>query len=66
VERRGPAVRNSSGDMGGRGALIKAPTHLQDLRRGIYARGKAEPGGPGGVGGDVRLPLKALPLWQVA
>src|SRR5450755_3678629 len=30
--------------MGGRGALIKAPVDLQDLRRRLYARGKAGPG----------------------
>jgi hypothetical protein len=54
VERRGPAVRNSSDNMGGRGALIKAPIDLQDLRRGIYAGGKAGLGGTGGVDGDNR------------
>jgi hypothetical protein len=31
--------------------VIKAPIDLQDLSRGIYARGKAEPSEPGGVGG---------------
>src|SRR5215831_5525329 len=40
--------------MGGRGALIKAPTDLPDLRRGIYAGGKAGSGGTGGVGGAPR------------
>ncbi len=62
MERRGPAVRTSSDNMGGRGALRKAPNDLQDLRRGIYAERKAEPSGPGGVGGG-RVPMpKALPL----
>jgi hypothetical protein len=31
--------------------VIKAPIDLHDLSRGIYARGKAEPSEPGGVGG---------------
>jgi hypothetical protein len=60
VERRGPAVHKSSDNTGGRGALIKAPINLQDLRRGLYAKGKADPGGTGGVGGG-KSPLKALP-----
>src|SRR3954452_20610819 len=51
VERRGPAVRNSFTDQGGGGEMIKAPINPQDLGRGIYAKGKADPGGPGGVGG---------------
>jgi RNA-directed DNA polymerase len=29
--------------MGGRGEMIKAPIHLQDLRRRIYVKAKAEP-----------------------
>src|SRR3954452_6178507 len=51
VERRGPAVRNSFTDQGGGGEMIKAPINPQDLGRGIYTKGKADPGGPGGVGG---------------
>src|SRR3954447_22796292 len=51
VERRGPAVRNSFTDRGGGGEMIKAPVDPQDLGRGIYTKGKADPGGPGGVGG---------------
>jgi RNA-directed DNA polymerase len=44
VERRGPAVRKSFGNKGGRGEMIKAPMdHLHDLRRKIYAKAKAEP-----------------------
>jgi hypothetical protein len=42
VERRGPAVRNSSNNMGGRGEMIKAPIKLQDLRRKIYTKAKAD------------------------
>src|SRR5947208_15584684 len=43
AERRGPAVCNSFTDMGGRGEMIKAPVDLQDLRRRIYVKAKAEP-----------------------
>jgi len=42
VERRSPAVRISSNDMGGRGGMIKTPINLQDLRRKIYTKAKAE------------------------
>ncbi len=42
MEPRDPAVRHSSNNMGGRGEMIKAPMSLQDLRRGIYAKAKAE------------------------
>jgi RNA-directed DNA polymerase len=42
VERRGPAVRNSSANMGGRGGMIKTPIDLQDLRRKIYSKAKAD------------------------
>jgi len=44
VERRGPAVRYSSDNMGGRGELIKTPINLQDLRRKIYTKAKADAG----------------------
>jgi RNA-directed DNA polymerase len=43
VERGDPAVRNSFGNTGGRGGMIKTPIRLQDLRRRIYAKAKAEP-----------------------
>jgi RNA-directed DNA polymerase len=43
AERRGPAVCNSFTNTGGRGEMIKAPIDLQDLRRRIYAKAKAEP-----------------------
>jgi hypothetical protein len=36
AERSGPAVSDSSGNMGGKGDMIKAPDDLQDLRRKIY------------------------------
>jgi len=44
AERSGPAVSDSSGNMGGKGVMIKAPDDLQDLRPKIYAKAKAEPG----------------------
>jgi RNA-directed DNA polymerase len=43
VERRSPTVGNSSENKGGKGEMIKAPIKLQDLRRRIYAKAKAEP-----------------------
>ena len=43
VERRDPAVRNSSETRGGRGELTKAPSSLQDLQRRRYTKAKAEP-----------------------
>jgi len=43
VERRGPAVGNSSGNTGGKGGMTTTPVSLQDLRRKIYAKAKAEP-----------------------
>jgi len=43
AERSGPAVSDSSGNMGGKGVMIKTPDQLQDLRRKIYAKAKAEP-----------------------
>src|SRR3954453_14894557 len=42
VERRSPAVRHSSDNMGGRGGMIKTPIDLQDLRRKIYTKAKAD------------------------
>src|SRR3979490_3510973 len=43
VERRGPAVCNGSNKKGGRGEMTKAPIKLQDLRRSLYVKAKAEP-----------------------
>ena len=43
MERRGPAVCNSSGNTGGKGGMTTTPVSLQDLRRKIYAKAKAEP-----------------------
>jgi RNA-directed DNA polymerase len=43
VERRGPAARNSSFNKEGRGEMTKTPISLQDLRRKIYIKAKAEP-----------------------
>ena len=43
VERRDPTVRNTCDNMGGRGAMTKTPITLQDLRRRIDAKAKAEP-----------------------
>src|SRR5256714_14962296 len=43
IEPRDPTVDNSSDNTGGRGEMIKAPISLQDLRRRIYRKAKAEP-----------------------
>ena len=43
MEPRGPAVHDFFANMGSRGDMIKAPIDLQDLRRRIYAKAKAEP-----------------------
>src|SRR5262245_30677632 len=43
VEQRGPAVGNDSDKKEGKGELIKAPISLQDLRRSLYIKAKAEP-----------------------
>jgi RNA-directed DNA polymerase len=43
VEPRGPAVGNDSDKKEGKGELIKAPISLQDLRRSLYVKAKAEP-----------------------
>src|SRR5271157_4789985 len=43
VERRGPAVCNGSNKKGGKGEMIKTPISLQDLRRSLYVKAKAEP-----------------------
>jgi hypothetical protein len=45
VERRDPAAHSSFVDKGGRGEMIKAPIELQDLRRRIYVKAKAESSG---------------------
>src|ERR1035437_9253785 len=43
VEQRGPAVCNGSNKKGGMGEMTKAPISLQDLRRSLYVKAKAEP-----------------------
>src|SRR5471032_3234487 len=43
MERRGPAVCNVLNNMGGKDEMTKASSSLQDLRRGIYVKAKAEP-----------------------
>src|SRR6202158_1799694 len=43
VERRGPAVCNGSNNKGGKGEMTKTPISLQDLRRNLYVKAKAEP-----------------------
>src|ERR671923_849336 len=43
MERRGPAVCSDSDKTGGKGEMIKAPISLQDLRRSLYVKAKAEP-----------------------
>jgi RNA-directed DNA polymerase len=42
-ERRDPTVCNTFDNRGGRGAMTTTPISLQDLRRRIYAKAKAEP-----------------------
>jgi RNA-directed DNA polymerase len=42
VEQRDPTVRNAFDNMGGRGAMTTTPISLQDLRRRIYVKAKAE------------------------
>ena len=43
MERRGPAVCNGSNKTGRKGEMRKAPISLQDLRRSLYVKAKAEP-----------------------
>src|SRR4051795_1342549 len=43
VEQRDPAVCDGSNNMGGKGEMTKAPDILQDLRRNLYVKAKAEP-----------------------
>jgi RNA-directed DNA polymerase len=43
VEQRGPAVCASSDNTESKGEMTKAPIGLQDLRRRIYRKAKAEP-----------------------
>src|ERR1035438_7974560 len=43
AEQRGPAVCNGSNNKGGKGEMTKAPISLQDLRRSLYVKAKAEP-----------------------
>jgi len=43
VERRDPAVCTGTNNMGGKGEMTKAPSSLQDLRRSLYVKAKAEP-----------------------
>src|ERR1700704_3029056 len=42
-EQRDPAAGNDCVEMEGRGEMIKAPIDLQDLRRRLYDKAKAEP-----------------------
>jgi RNA-directed DNA polymerase len=42
-EQRDPAAGNDCVDTEGRGEMIKAPIDLQDLRRRLYVKAKAEP-----------------------
>ena len=43
VEQRDPAVCAGSNKTGGKGEMTKAPSNLQDLRRNLYVKAKAEP-----------------------
>src|SRR3984893_5456830 len=42
VEQRGPAVGNDSNKKEGKGDMTKTPISLQDLRRSLYIKAKAE------------------------
>src|SRR2546425_11389369 len=43
VEQRGPAVCTGSNNKEGKGEMTKTPSSLQDLRRSLYVKAKAEP-----------------------
>src|SRR6266436_3223362 len=43
VERRGTAVGSDSNKKEGKGGMTKTPISLQDLRRSLYVKAKAEP-----------------------
>ena len=43
VEPRDPAVSSGSNNKGGKGEMRKAPISMQDLRRSLYVKAKAEP-----------------------
>ena len=43
AEQRDPAAGNDCVEMEGRGEMTKAPIELQDLRRRLYVKAKAEP-----------------------
>src|SRR5258708_30943525 len=43
VERRDPDVCNGSNEKEGKGEMKKTPVSLQDLRRSLYVKAKAEP-----------------------
>src|ERR1700749_4963277 len=43
VEQRDPAACDGSNNMGGKGEMTKTPDSLQDLRRNLYVKAKAEP-----------------------
>src|SRR5260370_17735003 len=43
VEQRSPAVCNDSNKKEGKGDMTKTPVNLQDLRRSLYIKAKAEP-----------------------
>ena len=42
-EQSDPAAGNACVEMEGSGEMIKAPVELQDLRRRLYVKAKAEP-----------------------
>jgi RNA-directed DNA polymerase len=43
VEQRGPAAHYAFNNTRGSGEMIKSPISLQDLRRKLYIKAKAEP-----------------------
>ena len=42
MEQRHPTGNNASDNKGGKGVMIKASINLQDLRRKIYIKAKAD------------------------
>jgi RNA-directed DNA polymerase len=43
VEQRGPAAQHAFNNTRGSGEMTKTPINLQDLRRKLYVKAKAEP-----------------------
>src|SRR5215467_7366239 len=66
AEQRDPTVCNFFGNMEGKGEMIKAPISLQDLRRRIYIKAKADSAGRGGVdAGSIVSHMKCYMDWYL-